>query len=815
MADANVTQSTTAQGDNFRDQITDLLRLSGWQPVREKLVAGKKADAFWSRTTYGRPVHMALESKNYASPLGRDDLVRIVTDYQDAYEHNIIDELWIVASKDITGAGAREFVDSKRWLRFFTFESLRASLMDFGTYLGSLMEDYQSSGLPSYYVPQTAQLQEDSITENVDIENAVSTWLTATDDPRPLAIVGGYGLGKTSFARRITYGYANEYRAQLRGRIPIYIELGRFSTQQDLSGLLGSALAADRPVDGYRYQLFLQLNRAGHFLIILDAFDEMKHLMTLDDFNYNFDQLNQLIEGNAKVILLGRPSAFGSEGETEWLLHGRRPVDGQQLRDHNRPDYRVYRLEHFDKDRIDQFIASYLRFREAALARRENRAIDKEFIGRRMREIKEIGYGELLERPVQAKMLVDIAADKDFKLKRFTRYGLYENFIDRLIEREVQKPQRRAFSAKKRRRFLQELAWWMWKENKTVGVRLSEIPDALFSKIPGNSESPEGKRRDLLMGSLLEEKTRDRFVIPHRSFLEFLIAEYLVEIAADGTLDGQFLQQNCIAITPDVLTFIEEARKPAFFSHIDELLGKLRGNLAYEFLIAFGNSGVGFRNLKRRSPEQMSHLQLFARLLPLCEDTEKSGKKSGWSEAEPIIRKIVTSREHPSEIIAAALLVALKFAWRTEGTTAPLLIANSLISALPVDRLRFEEGPRRAKNALVNIGDGSGRLLKAFIEAMSNDRPSLADGDTALSIFLSFRPLAAGLLDVFDASVARTINASSADLAIGYFIGGDGMLQVPLNKLYSEKLKGQFACLRSYLIYRPKVIYTAQSGRRR
>lgn len=57
--------------------------------------------------------------------------------------------------------------------------------------------------------------------------------------------------------------------------------------------------------------------------IVLDGFDEMKHAMSFSEFRAQVGQFNQLITPGAKVVLLGRPSAFTTDAEHHYVLKGR------------------------------------------------------------------------------------------------------------------------------------------------------------------------------------------------------------------------------------------------------------------------------------------------------------------------------------------------------------------------------------------------------------------------------------------------------------------------------------------------------------
>lgn len=61
--------------------------------------------------------------------------------------------------------------------------------------------------------------------EVVGLIDEVVAWL-ATEDPTPLAILGGYGAGKSSFAKRLVTQQAAQALTDPSARRPILIKLG-------------------------------------------------------------------------------------------------------------------------------------------------------------------------------------------------------------------------------------------------------------------------------------------------------------------------------------------------------------------------------------------------------------------------------------------------------------------------------------------------------------------------------------------------------------------------------------------------------------
>src|SRR6185437_10070294 len=94
------------------------------------------------------------------------------------------------------------------------------------SYLQDLIEQPEKSRLNEFYVrPFT--------TENTDLENVVRRWM-AQPNPPPLAILGGYGTGKSTFAQKFAASLASECIGDATKRVPILVPLGEIVDDQTI-----------------------------------------------------------------------------------------------------------------------------------------------------------------------------------------------------------------------------------------------------------------------------------------------------------------------------------------------------------------------------------------------------------------------------------------------------------------------------------------------------------------------------------------------------------------------------------------------------
>lgn len=565
--------STVQKGNDYRDAIARILVAASYSNVEvEKRLGGyKKVDVYYEKYEYGSVVRYAIEAKNYEKPLTKAYIAsHIFTEYSVLLKNNEVDKVIIIAPHEVS-PDTREYIKSCGFW-FMTLERFRSYIMNFIAYLEGLCTGYKEGGLDKYYMPLFYG-------DNKRLEERLMSWLDE-EDAKPVAILAGYGMGKTSFSKHFACKMAESFLKDNYGRIPIYIRLGEISDEQSLEGLLAKSLVSTNAVQNYTFELFMELNRLGQFCILLDGFDEMKHAMTWDQFRHNVRQLNRLIEKNSKVVLLGRPSAFISDTEQSLILRGVRPIDEKEVRAFEWSIYDRIELNLFTPEASIEFIGKYIRHLV------QESGIDcccplDDFVSKRINEIKGLDFSEIILRPVQAKMLAEIASEPSQQLESYSRYGLYKHFMDCIIEREMLKKSRQIFSSTLRRNFVRELAWWMWCDGGGSGLALSEIPRSLIDKCrEGKSIDREAALRDLISGSVLETKMADKFYFPHRSYQEFLVSEYIIGLTPDlGAID-----RVKGAINGEIKDFITESGNKSAFQALYDIVPEYQGTLSLQFI---------------------------------------------------------------------------------------------------------------------------------------------------------------------------------------------------------------------------------------
>lgn len=401
--------SNTEKGNILRDEVRALIQAAHKHNYDTEVpIIGKNVDVYYEEHLGMECIRYVVECKAYDSSIGITEVSKIVNDYDPLLKQDKIDRVQIVTYNGLSPQ-AKQRIDDYPRINHLTYDEFKCSLMNFSMYRESLIAQYSNDGLIEYYINPVLQ-------NDIDAEEYIDKWIES-ENTKPIAILSGYGMGKTSISRRIAFKYASKSKEGKISRIPIFIKLGDIAKEQELEGLISKTLAAYYAVQGFHFDLFLALNRHGTFLIILDGFDEMKHMMSLSDFKSNLEELNRLITPKSKVMLLGRPSAFMSDDERLLMLHGRYMHHDKEVREVKFNDFEELSLADFTQTQAEEFFNKYLKymqFKEHSLGGSD---LTDEFIEQRIKELSSDKYHELTSRPVHVQMLASIYAYPEIELK--------------------------------------------------------------------------------------------------------------------------------------------------------------------------------------------------------------------------------------------------------------------------------------------------------------------------------------------------------------------------------------------------------------
>ncbi|WP_433231027.1 NACHT domain-containing protein [Micromonospora sp. CA-248260] len=682
---------------DFDKQVSQALRASGWTVEH----TGTDGELLATERRLDDDRRMAVICRDGSEPVTAAGLWSTLATPLDLLERREIDSVYVITAVDAAD-DLKEYAVGIRHLKVLRLDELLAAALDFGEYLQDLLDTFATSpdGLPDYYIQPRTRVDE-------DLETVVRRWIRGTREPdepdgpepdQPIAVLGAYGMGKSSFSSHLAAVLAEAAKDDPHARIPILIRLGDLAGEQTLEGLLGKQFTATYHVPGYSFAAFQSLNQAGRFVVILDGFDEMKQLLSWNDFEYNLGQLYRLHDGDSRLIVLGRPTAFETDEEQEMALHA-----GGGRADAGWPNCFEVELSPFNNDEIRLFLGRYVRYRRPDLADpdAEVAALWDKVGSRHLRDVA--------RRPVQLRMLAEILPEYAGEISELDLARIYDIFIghliDTIIQREDDKNSRAAFDSTERRAFLTSLAFWLWKEQKATFVASETVPLELVEPY-AKGRDLLAVRRDLFAGSPLDRRIGERFGFPHRSFQEFLVAETIWSRLRTGTLT---LAEADPLVSQEVSSFMSLQRGRQETAAATRLVKALKPGttLCWRLVTAVFMAEEVMLTIRERLDAHLSVRTGRA-------NRRNQGKITSWE----LLLLTTWTRKHPQSDAGVTIQEVLKLAQAEDFTLTALFCV-----------LRLGGTPRRVEEAFQKlvamlVDGGTPQAVRSALVTGGQARPS-------------------------------------------------------------------------------------------
>jgi WD40 repeat protein len=510
------------KGKSFEEKTAEVFKLMGCEVELNRRIAGNEIDILIKKKSFAKRYdYYICECKDWDRKAGNEIVNKYVGVWAAVKQNlkqqdTVIDcRAMIISPKGFT-EDARETAQGSGII-LTTYDELLSELMNFDKYLTDLILKFESPA-PNEPKLKDLYIEPDFFPERDPNEmnsfQFVEQWLKKPER-KQFSLLGDYGTGKTCFAKKLAYQMAKEYKKKPgSGRIPFLVDLRQCQKALSLHTLLLEQLknAGIEPVNA---DIFLKLSAEGKILLIFDAFDEMATMSSAEITLNNFRQLNQAVNGEAKVILTSRTHYFRDKFEVDKILkkqgvEGLSPYATMLLREvYDKPEYEIVYLKEFTPDQVKQYL-------EKALKDKWQEAYNK---------IQSIyNLEDLSTRPVLLDMIVKTLPKIDEKrLQEFSVVHLYELFTYSWIERDDYRLQ---ITRQGKEELVEALASKLWQEGeKSIHyTALSGILSIhLKSKIKTTRELEQADY-EVRTASFLVRDDEGNYGFAHKSFQEFFIA---------------------------------------------------------------------------------------------------------------------------------------------------------------------------------------------------------------------------------------------------------------------------------------------------
>jgi WD40 repeat protein len=557
--DARVRREVFERAKSFEEQVADLFRLLGYDATVDYKRDDMQFDVRLEMPSAAIAAYALVECKDTARPVTQADVREFASKVNVVRTTDECPYQAILVAR--TAFANNAYAVAKTLLvQLRTYDDLLRSLVDLPACVEHALRGYQGSALERLYVEQDVLFDEDLSQPHPSrhaLTPAADAWL---DQPGEtfLALLGDFGTGKTSFAKRWAALLAAKAKQQpARMRVPVLIDLREArSTTVSLENILTHRFQqlSRRP---FNPQALLHLNREGHLVLIFDGFDEMLGYSDPGQFAENLRQLLRAAEGRAKVVLTcrthyfrDRPEALKSFTPQPALIS---TPGATQLWEElqGRGDKRVAYLCDFSPEQIDGFL---------------QRALPPPADWRAFRQEIRDTYNleDLAERP----FLLDLIVKTLPRLRaregagQVTIADLYESYCEQWFDHNdfrltLVRPQKVALVE-----YLARLVW----ESPETRIHYEALADKareFFRDRPMSHVDKEKIDYEVRTALFLNRDPRGYYSFIHRSFLEFFVARTLRAGLAAANADVLDLKR----LTREVAFFLEfwseAARIPA------------------------------------------------------------------------------------------------------------------------------------------------------------------------------------------------------------------------------------------------------------
>jgi MinD-like ATPase involved in chromosome partitioning or flagellar assembly len=505
------------EGKSFEEKVADIFKLMGYEVELNKRLAGNEIDLFIKKKKRlsNKYEYYICECKTWAQKVGRDVVNKfsgVINSIQKELQvqgDKTTCEGIIVSSFGFTNEAKK--AANAHGIILKTYNELLSELMDFDYYLTDLIHQFEGSPLEYLYVEQ--DFIPEGKMEKVNSFQFIEQWLKYPDR-KLFALLGDYGTGKTSFARKLAYKMAVNYKkAPGEVRLPFLVDLYQCRNTSSLQSLILEQLK-NAQVEPVNAEIFLKLLAEGKILLIFDAFDEMTHVSNAEITLNNFRQLNQAVIGEAKVILTSRTHYLRDNDEADNIIKkqgSRGLTEGASVlyREISKKlEYEIVYLGEFSDLQIKKYL-------QKALAEKWEHAYNK------IRSIYNLN--DLSSRPVLLDMIVKILPKIEVMKDFFNVSDLYRVFTYSWLEREAYRLQ---MVKEEIQNFVEELAYKLWSEKKER-LHYTELADVLKLHFGiGKKAALDLSTADysLRTASFLVRDGKGNYGFAHKSFQEFFIA---------------------------------------------------------------------------------------------------------------------------------------------------------------------------------------------------------------------------------------------------------------------------------------------------
>lgn len=480
---------------------------------------GQEVDILATRHIPGGGLYNVIIECKYKggrAHVGNEDVQSIAGAYNIAKSTNKVSACTLVTTNGFSLA-AQEAAKAAG-IHLVTRRDLIRGLIDFSPYLDELKaryrEDFGEDGR-SWYIHARGRKDKKDIES---LNEYVDEWLSQKDKS-PLAILGGYGTGKSSFCRH----YAVRLTANSESQIPIILPLRDFQKTIKMESLIRDFLDEQCDSPSPRFDTFWRMYREGFLLLIFDGFDEMAVRVDRSVLESNLLEIDRFARTVGNVILTCRPEFFITSKEEATAFRPDEDPLAERISIYERIEIALWTAEQ---------VAQYVARRVKSI--RPTPVHPPSYYIERIHQLPELA--DLSVRAVHLDLIVKMLPSMIDKGIPITRPNLYQTYIERELSREtVHNKRLKVISDDSRLALMQAVAAERFFESRDdLDFEVASRIIQTHLELPRSEV--ESVTRDFLNRSFLHREG-DVYTFAHKSLGEYMFAQEVYSRIVQGDFD--------------------------------------------------------------------------------------------------------------------------------------------------------------------------------------------------------------------------------------------------------------------------------------
>lgn len=596
--------SSFQKGANLEDKVESVFRAHKYRTLRNRDKSGQEVDIIATqKDKNGRDEITFIECKYMESgSISNQTVFETIAPFREHYSSFKATKFVLVTNRTFSQKAYRA-AESFPPLTLLSLAELERHLSGLVSSIQEKVREYEEDSFFPTFIPLKGKYQTASRATGPKETDNISNWLTdlfSADETCFASIIGDFGTGKTTLAKRINYLLAKKYLENASQFLPVLMPLRNIyhhaDVEQYVAAKIEESLSVKIPPENVA-----SFCRENNIVAILDGFDEIKTHSNRLDREDNLTKILRIGSFSKHLLLTSRPTHFGSPKELSQmagriLKRRNHLVEGGELREIDvtkkakenyqellgtvrsqfsgkikDPDQFSYvvnlSIQPLSRDDVRQALKIY----ENDLKTKYGRTLD--FVTDRLFSIYDIE--DLLTRPLLLNMIIVLVltGKVDFRNEnlRIGAAGIYMLHVEGCLTRDYELGESRQFLTKaERMEFCRRISYAIFE--KEIGLEL-DADDFEFSILEAfEEENPIIERlrelpldqviTDIRTCSFLSKSSDISLAFAHKSFYEFFLASFIRDNLQSSAVLDMFSKRR---ISFEVLYFLSS------FSILDDV----------------------------------------------------------------------------------------------------------------------------------------------------------------------------------------------------------------------------------------------------